>query len=601
MANNPTGIQLPDFTDDPTQREFQFENLKTSRTAGTIASGAEALHESFLGQGFGLAINEAADKFIPGKFLSPDQWKTSDLYRPGLNFPEGVSENVAYLKAQDFDAQQERRATIDAMPDGALSWTAKQVGNIAGFTAGTPFVGVAAGALGRASTPIVAGLAEKGTAAALAASATEGAIIGAGITVPQEGMHLLNASLYGDDYSGLEAITNIGANAGLGGLLHMGGTAIMKGLDKKPFQTITTDADRTAKESAVSQVAEGKSVDVEPIIKQGFADARAREEVSPDVQREELIKSLNKIDEQIKAKEAEYDDLPELDDDHYYHGSPEIVNEIKNEGLFEGLFLSRNRDAALSHGDFLHTVKLEEDDILTQQDITWNLDYETVKSQLHDILKLSKEHEKYFDEIYNHIIEEKSFFDSDIPEDELLSIFKSAGDLGEASWEGQRIKGEIAKRNGYKAVEMTDEHGTSYLALPGAEIFPTRSAILQSEIDQLKKVQRNHQAAIDALAKPAEPVTQPELKAHAAKMDSIDSDSAIDTQAIKAIEAEADSLPESINELLSALEDQIKELAADEKLTPEEKAVIEDVNQYAGRAEKLKKVIRSAIDCLVTK
>lgn len=43
-------------------------------------------------------------------------------------------------------------------------------------------------------------------------------------------------------------------------------------------------------------------------------------------------------------------------------------------------------------------------------------------------------------------------------------------DQGEESWEHQRLRGVLAARLGYTSVEMEDEHGTTYLFLPGCEV-----------------------------------------------------------------------------------------------------------------------------------
>ena len=37
-------------------------------------------------------------------------------------------------------------------------------------------------------------------------------------------------------------------------------------------------------------------------------------------------------------------------------------------------------------------------------------------------------------------------------------------------WEVQRMRGELARKLGYDAVEMADEYGTSWLCLPGCPI-----------------------------------------------------------------------------------------------------------------------------------
>ena len=39
-----------------------------------------------------------------------------------------------------------------------------------------------------------------------------------------------------------------------------------------------------------------------------------------------------------------------------YHGSPEHVPEIKDKGVFGGVFASGSRAAAMSHGDIVHRI-----------------------------------------------------------------------------------------------------------------------------------------------------------------------------------------------------------------------------------------------------
>jgi hypothetical protein len=146
-----------------------------------------------------------------------------------------------------------------------------------------------------------------------------------------------------------------------------------------------------------------------------------------------------------------------------YHGSNEIITEIRDEGIFGGLFFSSDRDAALSHGDKIHELELDENSILTQNDIDYHLDNNHISELLNSALSIPS---NLFDDVYKIVMEDYSIFDLDNNEQELLEIFKS-DDLGEASWEAQRIRAEVAKRLGYKAVEMNDEHGTSYLVFHG--------------------------------------------------------------------------------------------------------------------------------------
>ena len=147
-----------------------------------------------------------------------------------------------------------------------------------------------------------------------------------------------------------------------------------------------------------------------------------------------------------------------------FHGSNEIISAIKNTGIFGGLFASSNKDAALSHGAKLHVINAAR--VLSQHDLNYEIDYELIANTLRSLLSDDLSDEE-LDTAYAAVIDEKDVYRMD--EDDILRIFR-ADDLGEAGWEAQRIRGQVAKKLGYDAVEMSDEHGTSYLVLPGTKI-----------------------------------------------------------------------------------------------------------------------------------
>ena len=143
-----------------------------------------------------------------------------------------------------------------------------------------------------------------------------------------------------------------------------------------------------------------------------------------------------------------------------YHGSSSEgpTFEVKDEGLFGGVFAHHEIGAASSHGiGDLYEVDLKESDILTQADMENRLDYDKIAALLKNEWPDANQ-----ELLYEAVVEEASMFTSEY--DELAE--KLPGDRGDASWEAQRLRGVIAKEFGYKAVEMDDEHGTSHLILP---------------------------------------------------------------------------------------------------------------------------------------
>lgn len=133
----------------------------------------------------------------------------------------------------------------------------------------------------------------------------------------------------------------------------------------------------------------------------------------------------------------------------HFHGSNEAITEIRAEGVFGGLFASGNERSALSHGDMLH--RIESPRPLTD----YALNYE-IEGAWEAALAVADGNEAVAEAIMSAGCE--SLDDCD-PED--------AGDQG---WEFQRLRGALAAKLGYTSVEMRDEHGTTWLCLPGCKV-----------------------------------------------------------------------------------------------------------------------------------
>jgi len=150
-----------------------------------------------------------------------------------------------------------------------------------------------------------------------------------------------------------------------------------------------------------------------------------------------------------------------------YHGGN--VSRVEDKGFFRGVFASVREDAAASHGD-LHTVEIDDDQILTDYSLNYELDHDEVKEAFEAVCS-EEGVDAESDLIWEAVIEDADVFRMD--ECDVLEAFEMAmlGDeeLYMASWVAQRMRGQVARKLGYIAVEMDDEHGTSYLVLPGAE------------------------------------------------------------------------------------------------------------------------------------
>lgn len=151
-----------------------------------------------------------------------------------------------------------------------------------------------------------------------------------------------------------------------------------------------------------------------------------------------------------------------------YHGSnsKKPINAINDSGVFGGLFASPSKVSANSHGESMYRMTVPDESILKiGDDLPWDSLRSSVEKRLANT--------PHLDDLADMVGSGKSVWESSIPEDDLLSALRSS-DLGAADWELQRIRGQVAKDHGFRAVEMPDEHGMSYLVLPGTKPRPLR-------------------------------------------------------------------------------------------------------------------------------
>lgn len=144
-----------------------------------------------------------------------------------------------------------------------------------------------------------------------------------------------------------------------------------------------------------------------------------------------------------------------------YHGSNDSkLAVITAGGLFGGMFFSTCYESAASHGDNIYTIELDDSEIAGSGDLEDGI------NELRSMFKwLSDEqYDEHQDTITDIIVYESSAYDYD---DELMLELFAEEDIASADWYAQKLRGQLAKKLGFKAVTMRDEHGTSYLVLDG--------------------------------------------------------------------------------------------------------------------------------------
>lgn len=125
-----------------------------------------------------------------------------------------------------------------------------------------------------------------------------------------------------------------------------------------------------------------------------------------------------------------------------FHGSNQEIASITNSGLFGGVFASDAKAPARSHGDILYIV------VSPRPLSDFELNY-MIDGAFDVALEVSRGDERIAEAI--------------------MAMSRESNDADEA-WEFQRLRGVVASKLGYTSVEMLDEHGTTWLCLPGCEI-----------------------------------------------------------------------------------------------------------------------------------
>lgn len=171
------------------------------------------------------------------------------------------------------------------------------------------------------------------------------------------------------------------------------------------------------------------------------------------------------------------DSVSGMDDDSDYdydyvltHESsdPKFTGKLTRGGLFDGVFaLMGDKGAAIGPGGNHISYVPRRDKVADNGDR--DLDYD--KSMAFLRKTFPRANEEQLDMLYeitaedkeiSSLFSEEEFYAFSQGEPHPLQDFLPA-DMGEASWEAQRIRGQLAVDQGFDAIAMNDENGTSYL------------------------------------------------------------------------------------------------------------------------------------------
>ena len=143
------------------------------------------------------------------------------------------------------------------------------------------------------------------------------------------------------------------------------------------------------------------------------------------------------------------------------HRGPEKVTSISDDGVFSGIFGSAGETSRGGYGDVETTFYPRKGRVAGDGDR--DLDYEkTIKFLQNEFPDADKE---LIQNIYEITADDSNVFNMKVNP---LAEYGFT-DLGDASWEAQKIRGKIAADQGFDAIAMSDETGTSYLLPYGSK------------------------------------------------------------------------------------------------------------------------------------
>lgn len=165
----------------------------------------------------------------------------------------------------------------------------------------------------------------------------------------------------------------------------------------------------------------------------------------------------------LKKQNQEYYQTINKDADIFFHGAVDPVEgDVIKEGYFHGMFYSSSRNSALGHGDRIYISEVNKDDIISAKSLAYEDGvYEIFQKKYGDDAEL----------IYDLTTESRNVWN--LNEEEKQKVYELLGctDEADADFMIQKEAALVADELGYKAVAVEDEHGTSYIILPGNKVY----------------------------------------------------------------------------------------------------------------------------------
>jgi len=193
-----------------------------------------------------------------------------------------------------------------------------------------------------------------------------------------------------------------------------------------------------------------------------------RKPVQPSMSDDELLSSL------LGTAETGIKDVSD-DTLRIYRGSSEpsdiyTIDPNHTEDIYGGVFGSPEKKVAEGHGTVgLHYTDIPQKEILTDYDLKYEIPFNEVKNALiKSFPKIKKASDEDLEIIFDTVVYDVGQDLRNLDDDQLNKLYYYFNHSNDLDNDVQRARGKLSNNLGYKAVEMFDETGSSYLISPGA-------------------------------------------------------------------------------------------------------------------------------------
>jgi len=568
-------------------------NLESVPQTGTKAAFSISALESFVHGPTSWLATTALTHLFSGRHLTEEEWRNSPYYRKGLSFPHGVGENLAKFRASEFDHENLRQDQLGMVQPGFLTSASKLTGSVIGAALdpiNDATAVVASEYIGeKAASATLAHLGESAIARTAARTAI-GGVEGTAISAPQIASDFATEHDLGHTESAATVLSSLALGAGLGGVVR--GFVGFR-------QPISTQADRMAKQTAVNQLASGKSVDVEPIVQHGAYTEQLRQSEALEKVNQQVTSHLNEfngaLDERIAEQEAKVSELSDRQQaDQLVMGLPD-----KAQSPLTSADQLEHAATVLDKPGFLQTA--DEKLLLAQLPKT---------DEFQRALAIMRK------PAFEHTASEKVFLKGMLKNEEkhLLEsrLTKHKADINALDEQLSKLSSKRAPRKierltqQKKALEAQVAAGQKRLnEINGVKEKLTPLENAQKELSRLRylkekaeKLRRDHEANLALQTHKFEPPEPGQLRAHSDKVHSWRGNSAINETDLAAYQDSLEGIPDTVEGQLARAENEVDSLREAGELDKEDEAALNEVAEDESKLKTLTGAIRQAANCL---